>query len=487
VVGAAVAAGVSYYVTWKALDALAEERALRRDAADASTPGGHARGHARAKHASAPSAATPLKHKHAKASEQARRAVADAAEAAASRAVATASASAPSDDEGDVSGGSSARAAPAAAPGEPSTPGEPANVLRNAEYAQRVLADDQLPSRAATRFAPLGQTPDTPHGSHAGGALGRYADEYASATEEGEFADGVSGLETGLDTEEEGGAARRGALGDTGLRIRRARASEAPQPEDGATRALRQLRTRALLLTQPVCLPQAAPTPPTAAGCPCRSCPPRAARPSAARRGPSTLLRWLPGRSARACRRRHSSPRTAWRRPRRRPPQASRRCRACLHGGCVPACVCAAGGVLALSCRPAPCVRAMRLRPAAPLLPRIRRCGCGCVRAQQALEPEAAPAPESEAAPVSAPAGTGGRLYDRAAHCAAYIVPPGAPLRVVSRPQRVRPAPLLALLCDSVCPRARTCVVLMRSHSPAAALLLCSPRRMWARAASTTA
>jgi hypothetical protein len=207
VAGAAVAAGVSYYLTSSALAALAEERALRRE--EAEPRGGSGTPHARkGKHASfssAPNGGTPGKHKHhhERASEQARRAVASAAELA-SRVGA-------SDGEDEGAYNEVDDAAEEDANGV-SDVAAPAGVLSNLEYAQRVLADDALPSRAATRFTvALGQTPETPHTGGNGNSYGVYGDEGASADEEEmDVSEAASGMETGLETEEErSGALRR--------------------------------------------------------------------------------------------------------------------------------------------------------------------------------------------------------------------------------------------------------------------------------------
>ena len=199
VIGAVVAAGVSYYMTASALAALAEERSLRREDAAAAERAAGTRRHGHGKHAASWSAGAganggaPGKHKHhAKASEQARRAVASAAELA-SRGAGTTSFSEP-DEAGDGTA-------------EDGTAEE--GVLGNPEYAQRVLADEALPSRATTRFtAALGQTPDTPHAG--GGSFGVYGDGVDPSEEEGDDDAAASGLETGLETEEERAGALRG-------------------------------------------------------------------------------------------------------------------------------------------------------------------------------------------------------------------------------------------------------------------------------------
>jgi hypothetical protein len=226
VIGAAVAAGVSYYMTATALAALAEERALRRE----EPASAHGRRHGHAKHApAAPGgvAATPSKHKHAKASEQARRAVATAAEQAAR--------AGGRDDDDDDDGMGDEDGAASEEPVATPTPGVgdgggvggeedggAAGVVNNPVYQQRVMADEALPSRAAQRFTAQGQTPDTPApGSAMYGQYGAVNDEDASA-EDGEFGDTVSGLETetGLETEEDNGARRRrGSVGGAGLRV----------------------------------------------------------------------------------------------------------------------------------------------------------------------------------------------------------------------------------------------------------------------------
>ena len=201
VAGAAVAAGVSYYMTASALAALAEERALRREEAEPRGGTPHAR---RGKHASfsAPNS-TPGKHKHhhERASEQARRAVASAAELA-SRVGAS-----DGEDNDDVFDDEYEEDAAAEANGAADM-SAPAGVLSNLEYAQRVLADEALPSRAATRFtAALGQTPETPHAGVNGNAYGVYGD---ASGDELDVSEAASGLETGLETEEErSGALRR--------------------------------------------------------------------------------------------------------------------------------------------------------------------------------------------------------------------------------------------------------------------------------------
>ena len=199
VAGAAVAAGVSYYMTASALAALAEERALRREEAEPRGGTPHAR---RGKHASfsAPNG-TPGKHKHhhERASEQARRAVASAAELAS-----RVGASDGEDNDGVFDDEYDDDAAAEANGAADLT--APAGVLSNLEYAQRVLADDALPSRAATRStAALGQTPETPHAG--GNAYGVYGD---ASGDELDVSGTASGLETGLETEEErSGALRR--------------------------------------------------------------------------------------------------------------------------------------------------------------------------------------------------------------------------------------------------------------------------------------
>ena len=201
VAGAAVAAGVSYYMTASALAALAEERALRREEAEPRGGTPHAR---RGKHASftAPSG-TPGKHKHhhERASEQARRAVASAAELAS-----RVGASDGEDNDGVFDDEYEEDAAAEA--NDAAELSAPAGVLSNLEYAQRVLADDALPSRAATRFtAALGQTPETPHAAGSGNAYGVYGD---ASGDELDVSEAASGLETGLETEEErSGALRR--------------------------------------------------------------------------------------------------------------------------------------------------------------------------------------------------------------------------------------------------------------------------------------
>lgn len=195
-----MAAGVSYYMMSSALAALAEERALWREEAEPRS-GKHGK---HGKHASftAPNAvATPAKHKHhERASEQARRAVASAAELA-SRVGSDGERDEREDDDDQD-----------AADDQEQDDAAPAGVLSNLEYAQRVLADDAMPSRAAQRFThALGQTPETPHD---GGSYGVYGDaDDVSAEEEGldlDVSEAASGLETGLETEEErSGALRR--------------------------------------------------------------------------------------------------------------------------------------------------------------------------------------------------------------------------------------------------------------------------------------
>jgi hypothetical protein len=243
VIGAAVAAGVSYYMTATALAALAEERALRREEPSAAH-GKHSGRHGHAKHAPATpggvGASTPSKHKHAKASEQARRAVASAAEQAA-RAGGRDDDDDDDDGMGEEDGAASeetlATPTPAGMDGEDGAGG--AGVVNNPVYQQRVMADEAMPSRAAQRFTALGQTPDTPApGSAMYGQYGAEGDEDASA-EDAEFADTVSGLETGLETEEDSGARRRrGSVGGAGLRVV-GRCSTAITADQRACRALR--------------------------------------------------------------------------------------------------------------------------------------------------------------------------------------------------------------------------------------------------------
>ena len=187
-------------MTASALAALAEERALRREEAEPRGGTPHAR---RSKHASfsAPNG-TPGKHKHhhERASEQARRAVASAAELASRVGASDGEDNDVFDDEYEED---------AAAEGNDAADlSAPAGVLSNLEYAQRVLADDALPSRAATRFtAALGQTPETPHAGGNGNAYGVYGD---ASGDELDVSEAASGLETGLETEEErSGALRR--------------------------------------------------------------------------------------------------------------------------------------------------------------------------------------------------------------------------------------------------------------------------------------